>query len=194
LIESQIEDGLRSALIGDHVVLAALYIRNVILPSRLDTQIKNIALQREEQNYQLSQLELEKIQATSNRTIIFLQTQKNSVLAEINLNTTNHELEIENLVQRQLEQTEQELSRLRSERDRDVRVYQKETENLVEAITLNFTIVQEATKRMVTNINTETEAIVSVYDQSTEKYSIGARIASYYHSKGIRITCCTNCS
>lgn len=168
LIESQIEAGLRSSLIGDNVVLAALYIRNVILPSRLDTQIKNIALQREEQNYQLSQLELEKIQATSNRTIIFLQTQKNSVLAGINLNTTNRELEIENLVQRQLEQTEQELSRLRSGRDRDVRVYQKETENMVEAITLNFTIVQEATKRMVTNINTETEAIVSVYDQTTE--------------------------
>ncbi len=167
-IQTEIRKELARDLSTKFVELTAFYIRNIVLPPTLDTNIQTVELRKQDAELQQARLELEVIEANSSRAVIAEESLRTQLLAQIQQETTNQVLVIENDIRQQQEQTEQLVSRHRSERERDVRVFEKETENLVEVITLNFTIVEQETRQLVTVTNTETDALVAVYDQETE--------------------------
>lgn len=167
-----IEAELRSAITEEARVRGAtvtgFQVRSVILPAELDNRLIQIQMRNQEARAGTARLELERIRADSAAEILALQTARRKLKTEIEQTTRILVVQVNQQRDAILEQTLQLLTQINEESARNISLFTKETELLLEEFDLNTTVALEETRRLVEEVTVSLATNVSIYKQETE--------------------------
>eukprot|EP00045_Choanoeca_perplexa_P013266 m.149565 g.149565 ORF g.149565 m.149565 type:complete len:470 (+) comp16297_c0_seq1:5323-6732(+) len=168
---SIIEQELRHSIVAEAAIRQAevtgFQVRAVDLPQALDNRLIDIQLRQQDARAGTARLELDRIKAEADRTVLELRTLRNKRKTELQQQTTVLLQSIFQDRDRYLEQTKQIVTQINQEAERNVSLYKKETELLLESIDLNKTVLLQETNRLVSAVQIGASTNLSIYNQQT---------------------------
>lgn len=150
------------------IKITGFQIRNVLLPKQLTDNLINVQVQRQEARARQEQLKLDKINADADALELSLKTEREKGIAEFE-QATQVLLAIEIQKKRKIEErTNQLLTEISENTDRNVTIYTRETDILEEGINLEISIEEEKIRREVDELQITSETNLTIFNQNTE--------------------------